>query len=83
MSIFRLIQNERPFKDTDASKAECLICDNVLSRGSKDPKVQTTTNLRRHLETHHHERYQEVVKEEKKRKANANGKNCSKNDKDL
>ena len=83
MSGRSLVWEHFKIKDDDASKAECLICDNDVSRGSQDPKVQTTTNLRRHLETHHHERYQEVVKEEKKRKANTDGKNCSKNDKDL
>lgn len=39
--------------ENDRSKAICIICKKILSRGSSDPHKQTTTGLKSHLKSHH------------------------------
>ena len=36
----------------DKSKAICMTCNEVVSRGGNNPKHFNTTNLRKHLQTH-------------------------------
>ena len=79
MSIQRSVVWEYfEISETDSSKAKCLKCDANISRGSKDPKTQTTSNLRRHLESYHRNQFKELAEEEKKRKNENDGKNYKK-----
>ena len=47
------------FKDdpTNAKYAICLMCEKPCSRGSDDPKKQTTHGMRKHLELWHHDEH--------------------------
>ena len=39
--------------DIDKSKAICIVCKKILSRGSADPHKQTITGLKNHLKSQH------------------------------
>ena len=59
--------------ENDASKVTCRLCENVISRGGKSERHFTTTNMIKHLRTHHKEELEkeEIRREnEKKRKVN-------------
>ena len=47
------------FKDdpSNAKYAICLMCEKPCSRGSDDPKKQTTHGMRKHLELWHHDEH--------------------------
>ena len=60
--------------DNDESKAECLVCKSsggrsLLSRGGKQKKHVTTTNLRSHLQSLHPSKYIELESKETARSA--------------
>ena len=62
------------FKDdpTNAKYAICLMCEKPCSRGSDDPKKQTTHGMRKHLELWHHDEHN--LFQNVKRKNNVKGK---------
>ena len=47
----------------DKSKAICLTCNEKVSRGGSNPKNFNTTNLRKHLQSHH-DKYKEFCEKE-------------------
>lgn len=51
---------------SDKTKAVCLTCKQLISRGGDNPKAFNTSNLRKHLEGHA-DKYKEFVAMEKKR----------------
>ena len=48
-------------RDEGCSKAECILCKKLLSRGSKDPHKMTTTNLQNHLKKTHSSVYNKIM----------------------
>ncbi len=59
----------------DGAKASCSICGVVVSRGGTEAKSYNTTNLRKHLESKHHEEYRRLeVKEREAAKAKGGAK---------
>ena len=46
--------------DVQPDKAKCKLCPQKVSRGSKDPKKQTTYAMKVHLERHHEKEYNEL-----------------------
>ena len=54
-NYFRVMEN-------DASKAQCTLCDKVLSRGRSDrPKDFSTSSLLTHLRSQHRRDYNELT----------------------
>ena len=53
--------------EKDKTKANCSMCSKKLSRG-EDPRNRGTSNLRRHLQSSHREKWAELEREERKRK---------------
>src|SRR4029434_2566975 len=45
--------------DDDRSKAQCKICTATVSRGGKESTLFNTSNLIKHLKTHHSAKYTE------------------------
>ena len=62
-------------KQKGNKKVDCQLCDAVLTRGSEDPRYQTTSNMRRHLEYKHPDKYKDLVRAEEKRKKEKEGEN--------
>ena len=44
----------------ELDKARCKLCDEKISRGSKDPQKQTTSTIKRHLERVHVKEFNEL-----------------------
>ena len=51
------------------AKAVCMVCKESVSRGGSKRKSYNTTNLRKHLEQHHMEKYKELVETEQREKS--------------
>ena len=48
----------------DESKAICATCREKISRGGKSAKTYTTTNLKKHLHSHHQAQFKEFEQQE-------------------
>ena len=46
----------------DATKVDCVICQKKLIRGGADPRKRGTSNMLRHLEKGHPEKFRELKK---------------------
>ena len=55
-------------EDCDPKFAKCLFCDKLVSRGSTDPKKQSTSCLTHHIKTKHKEEFEQLLKESKEKK---------------
>ena len=53
--------------DDDSTKVICKVCSDRIPRGGSNPKSFNTTNLRKHLEKRHLEKYRELLKVEKEK----------------
>ena len=53
--------------ETDKCRAACIICGDDYSLGSDIPKLQTSTNIRKHLESKHKNDFYKFLKDSKKR----------------
>ena len=49
--------------ETDKCRAACIICGDDYSLGSDKPKVQSTSNLKKHLKTKHENEYLKFLKD--------------------
>ena len=56
----------------DSTKAICSVCSDKLSRG-KDPRNQGTSNLRRHLQNKHKEKWKELEEKHEQSAGNKGG----------
>lgn len=64
-NYFRVMEN-------DASKAQCTLCDKVLSRGRSDrPKDFSTSSLLTHLRSQHRRDYNEMLERKSEQESNA------------
>ena len=52
--------------------ARCLFCDKLVSRGNVDPKKQTTSGLKYHVNKEHAEEYNKLLEESKNTTGNGN-----------
>ena len=48
-------------------KAKCKLCPEKISRGNVDPKKQTTTAMKNHLERYHEKEFKELYPDEKQK----------------
>ena len=55
--------------EQDDSKAECTFCKESVPRGGSKRKSYNTTNLRKHLEQHHEQKFKELLDIEEREKS--------------
>ena len=55
--------------EKDDSKTVCTVCKESVSSGGSKRKSYNTSNLRKHLEQHHAEKYKELVETEQREKS--------------
>ena len=53
--------------DENPSKVKCKLCPEKISRGSTDPKKQTTSGMKNHLERNHKKEYDVLYPEPEKK----------------
>ena len=47
-------------ENCDVKFAKCLYCDELVSRGSEDPRKQNTSNLKHHMTKKHQKEWNEL-----------------------